>query len=218
MRLVAHRGFADRYPENTLRAFRAAGGVADWIELDARRCGSGEVVVYHDERLGRLTGASGRVAETPWESLRTLDVLDSDEGIPRLDDALAAIPPAVGVNVELKERGLADDVLAVADRFDHDLLVSSFDPEALRETRRADPSVPLAFVTRQATGAVDTARELSCEFLHPTLDACLGTDLVERSHGGGLEVNAWTVTTRGEADALREVGVDGLVVDSPDVV
>lgn len=217
MRLVAHRGFADRYPENTVRAFREASAVADLIELDVRRCGSGELVVFHDERLDRLTGESGRVAAAPWERLRTLDVLDSGEGIPRLEDAFAAIPPDVGVNVELKEQGLADDALAVADRFDNDLLVSSFDPEALRETRHADSSVSLAFVTERAPGAVGTARDLDCEFVHPRLDACADTDLVARAHEVDVEVNAWTVTTREQADALREVGVDGLIADSPDV-
>ena len=217
MRLVAHRGFADQYPENTIRAFGAASEVADWVELDVRRCESGELVVFHDAGLERLTGASGRVAETPWETLQTLDVLDSGTEIPRLRDAFTAIPPAVGVNVELKERGLSADVLAVAEEFENDLVVSSFDAEALREVREADSSVSLAFITSEESGAVETALELGCEFLHPHFDACLDTDLVERAHDAGLEVNAWTVKTREEADALRAVGADGLIADSSDV-
>ncbi|WP_276301700.1 glycerophosphodiester phosphodiesterase [Halorussus lipolyticus] len=223
MRLVAHRGFADRYPENTVRAFEDAATVADWIELDVRRCESGELVVFHDDRLDRLTGASGRVAETPWETLRTLDVLDSGEEVPVLGDALAAIPASVGVNVELKERGLSADALAIAEEVGNDVVVSSFDAETLREVREADSSVSLAFITREATGAVETARELGCEFLHPHFEACLdaeddaGTGLVAQAHDAGLEVNAWTVKTPEEADALRAVGVDGLIADSPDV-
>jgi glycerophosphoryl diester phosphodiesterase len=218
MRLVAHRGFADRYLENTVRAFREATSVADAVELDVRRCGSGELVVFHDERLDRLTGASGRLAETPWDELRTLDVLNSGESVPRLRDAFEAIPPAVGVNIELKEHGLADDALAVATEFKNDLLVSSFDTEALEEVRNADSSVALAYITDTAAGAVETTRDLDSAFVHPHLDACLDTDLVARSHDAGMEVNAWTVKTREQAAALGEAGVDGLIADSPNVL
>ena len=218
VRLVAHRGFADRYPENTRRAFRAAASVADAIELDVRRCGSGELVVFHDERLDRLTGTSGHLAESPLETLQTLSVLDSGESVPRLRDAFEAIPPAVAVNVELKERGLAADVLAVAGKFENDLLLSSFDAEALREAREADREVSLAYITDTAAGAVETARGLDCAFVHPHLDACLDTDLVAQAHDAGMEVNAWTVKTHEQAANLREAGVDGLIADSPDVV
>lgn len=217
MRLVAHRGFADRYPENTVRAFREAAEAADAIELDVRRCGSGELVTFHDERLDRLTGASGHLADTSWDELRTLDVLDSGESIPRLRDAFEAIPPAVAVNVELKERGLADDALAVAEEFENDLIVSSFDAGALREVREVDSDVSLAYIIDTAAGAVETARNLDCAFVHPHLDACLDTDLVVQAHDAGMEVNAWTVTTREQAANLQEAEVDGLIADSPDV-
>ena len=69
-----HRGASFEAPENTLAAFelaRAQG--ADGIELDVQRCASGEVVVLHDESLGRTTGFAGLVAETRWAFLKTLD-------------------------------------------------------------------------------------------------------------------------------------------------
>ena len=56
MRLIAHRGFAGVNPENTLQAVEAAAGVADAIEVDVRRCESGDLVVIHDETVDRLQG------------------------------------------------------------------------------------------------------------------------------------------------------------------
>lgn len=61
MLLLAHRGASADAPENTLAAFQeAVAQGADGVELDAMVCGSGEVVVCHDETLERLAGL-------PWE-------------------------------------------------------------------------------------------------------------------------------------------------------
>ena len=105
---VAHRGFAERYPENTLRAVRgAARDGADAVEIDAVPCGDGTLVTFHDDRLagrpgGGLTDAEGVVWETPPETVTNARVLGTEETVPTLRAALAAIPPAVGANVELK--------------------------------------------------------------------------------------------------------------------
>ncbi|HEY1418228.1 MAG TPA: glycerophosphodiester phosphodiesterase family protein, partial [Myxococcaceae bacterium] len=57
MRILGHRGASSDAPENTLTAFQLAlDQGADGVELDARLCASGEVVVFHDEWLERLTG------------------------------------------------------------------------------------------------------------------------------------------------------------------
>ena len=70
----AHRGASRAAPENTLAAFRLAAKLgADGVELDAQRCATGEVVVLHDESLGRTTGYAALLAETPLSRLRTLD-------------------------------------------------------------------------------------------------------------------------------------------------
>jgi len=50
MQVIGHRGCADVYPENTVRAVTRAANFLDAVEVDVRRCGSGELVVFHDER------------------------------------------------------------------------------------------------------------------------------------------------------------------------
>ena len=75
MRLLAHRGASADFPENTLEAMRGAMEQgADGVELDVIRCGSGELVVCHDEWLDRLAGLHWDVRETPWRKLKRLDV------------------------------------------------------------------------------------------------------------------------------------------------
>lgn len=123
--LIAHRGFAGIYPENTLAAMRGAPyaeftpesgdsnaetGGADAIEIDVVPAAGGEPVVFHDLTLGRLTDAHTSlrrqpVWETPVETLRNVSVLDSDESVPLLTEVMNTIPPEVEVHVELKHPG-----------------------------------------------------------------------------------------------------------------
>lgn len=72
--LFAHRGCSALAPENTLPAFRRAleKGVFG-IELDIRRCGTGELVVIHDKTVDRTTDGSGGVEELSLKAIRELD-------------------------------------------------------------------------------------------------------------------------------------------------
>ena len=215
MNCIAHRGFAAVNPENTVPAVRnAAEAGADCIEIDVQRCGSGELVVVHDEALDRLTGASGTVADTDLDTLQSLTVLDSDAAIPTLAEVFDAVPDDVALNVECKERGLAADCLAAFDRFGNDVLVSSFDADALREF--ADCSgVPLALLFANGPdAALDAARDIGCAAVHPYRQCC-DAALVDTAHGAGFEVNAWTVRNGTQADRLASLGADGLIADAP---
>ncbi|WP_340101664.1 glycerophosphodiester phosphodiesterase [Salinibaculum salinum] len=215
MRCFAHRGFAGVNPENTVQAVRAAVEAgADGVEVDVRRCGTGELVVFHDDELGRLTDATGIVGEASLSTLQTLSVLESDATIPTLAEMFEATPDHVALNVELKERGLAADCLTVVDRFANDVLVSSFDTRALRNVgERSD--VPLALLFGSDTDtAIDVARRLDCESLHP-YRRCCDAGFVDTAHGAGFEINTWTIQSDKQADRLAALGVDGLIADAP---
>lgn len=69
MELVAHRGCAWPQPENTLRAIHDAGSRLPAVEFDVRRCGTGELVVFHDEKVDRVTDQTGLVGELPWAEI-----------------------------------------------------------------------------------------------------------------------------------------------------
>lgn len=213
MRLVAHRGFAGVYPENTLRALAGASPHADAVEIDVRRCGSGELVVIHDETVDRVTGGTGRVADHSLSDLRGLDVRGSGEGVPTLQAALAAIPPEVGVNVELKERGTAADALSLTHRTDSPVTISSFDPAILARVRETAPRVSRALVLETDPPAgLSRARELGCTSVNPAVGLC-DEPLVNSAHRAGMEVNAWTVEDPTTGRHLAGLGVDGAIAD-----
>jgi glycerophosphoryl diester phosphodiesterase len=214
---IAHRGFAGVNPENTVLAVRAvAGSGADAVEVDARRCGSGEVVVCHDATVDRVTGASGPVSEYTAAELADLTVLGTGEGVPTLRAVVEATPADVGVNVELKERGLRASVRDVLAAHPGECWLSSFDPGALEAARTGEAEVPTALLAAPGDEGdpVRRARALDCAAVHPHHSQCT-PGLVARAHEAGLAINAWTVRSEATAARLADAGVDGLIADAP---
>jgi glycerophosphoryl diester phosphodiesterase len=212
MECLAHRGFGGVNPENTVAAVEAAiAAGADGVELDVRRCGSGEPVVVHDETVDRVTGASGPVAAFSAGALADLSVLGSGEGIPTVERVCRVTPPSVRLNLELKERGLAAETAAIAREHDCDLLLSSRSAAALAEVR----DVPRAYIFHDAPDLLLTeAGDLGCTAVHPHWHLCTPSFLAT-AHDRGFAVNAWTVTSQNIAVDLADVGVDGLITDAP---
>ncbi|WP_254267652.1 glycerophosphodiester phosphodiesterase [Halorussus aquaticus] len=214
--MTAHRGFGDRYPENTVRAAERASPSADAVEIDVRRCGSGELVASHWDNVELVTDGRGDVSELPASELASLSVDGSDWGIPLLTDVLGAIPPEVGVNLDLKERGIAADVVDLVQSVENDAVVSSLHPDPLWRTQLRDESIPLAFNFGVRPDAnFLTAEAIDCEYANPHWSLCFVTDLVESAHEAGMEVYAWPVATRTLARALERRGVDGLILTRP---
>jgi|AntDeeMetagen285_2_1112576.scaffolds.fasta_scaffold04934_4 glycerophosphoryl diester phosphodiesterase len=214
MRVIAHRGFAADAPENTLAAIGQASDVADSIEFDARRCGTGELVVFHDETVDRVTDGTGRVDEFDLADLQSLEVLDSGESIPTLDAVLDAIPPDVDVNIELKETGIAEDVLDTLAAVGNDAIVSSFSAAALREIQSDARTVETAYITKRLRDEpVRRAVELDCQYIHPRFTLLLYSRLLSRARAVDLGVNVWTVNDARLARLLAWRGVDGIATD-----
>jgi glycerophosphoryl diester phosphodiesterase len=220
------------------------------------------VVFHDDRLRGRdggergLTDTDGVVWETSTETVTNAEVLDSGETVPLLSELLDALPTSVGVNIEFKNPGSSDvrfaenlsddaletqkdlwrpfteDVLAVADQYENDVLVSSFYEAALATVREAAPDVPIAFLFWDdiETG-LDITRTYDCEALHPPYNLVKGTpffedeyytsgpyadiDLVEVAHEEGRAVNVYTIGTWYQAQELAKAGVDGLIADYP---
>ena len=224
MEIVEHSGYGGAFPENTRQAFEQAAETADWVELDVRRCRSDELVVFHDETLDRLTGASGRVVATPWEQLREVEVLDSGERVPLLDEALSAIPDDTGVQVELKDVGLADEVLETLADHDNDAVLISFSPLALYEVTQFGPSADIGHILYEGLFedapelGLDTAAHLDCETVHTFYGMGSEPELVAAAHDRGLRVQTAPperTATEDVLEACRSAGVDLLSVDHP---
>ncbi|MHC4109084.1 MAG: glycerophosphodiester phosphodiesterase family protein [Planctomycetota bacterium] len=151
--LVAHRGYALRYPENTLIAIEAAveAGAA-CVEFDVQMSGDGVPVLLHDADLRRTGGVDGRVTEMPLEAIRRVDVserarLDAtfeNARIPTLAETVARLAqwPDVLAFVEIKRASLRKFGPPVVDRVIEELrtnldrcVVISYDRDAVLQAR-----------------------------------------------------------------------------------
>ena len=66
--VAAHRGWYNKYPENTMPAFRAAVELGvDQVETDVRISADGELVLIHDATLERTTNGTGKVIDKTLE-------------------------------------------------------------------------------------------------------------------------------------------------------
>ncbi len=93
MKIWAHRGCSQRYPENTLLAFENAidlNGLVG-IELDIQLTKDGHLVVIHDERVDRTTEGIGFVRDYTLLELKRLHIYagnSKSQWIPTMDEVL----------------------------------------------------------------------------------------------------------------------------------
>ena len=210
IRLYAHRGSHREATENTLRAFSLAiAEGADGVELDVRETRCGQVVVFHDRDLKRLTGRVGLVDATAKEQLPHVD----GATIPSLDEALdLLLGSGLEVNVEVKS-GAAAAASVLARRSAQarrQIIVSSFHDDLLSPFRDL-PDVQSAYLFKELSDSVLEVIE-TCDGVHPHHSVCTEAQ-VTRWLDAGKFVNVWTVNDPAEARRLASLGVTGVVSD-----
>ena len=198
---------------------------ADGLELDVRRCASGEIVVCHDADLLRTGGRASRIVELSFEQLQDVDV-GSGERVPKLDDVidLASSRTAL-LNVEIK----ADDddklrlsksvahLLKRRSRNDRELvLVSTFHPFVCAAMRTLMPELAVGFLFEsdlqgKALGSL-TPFFARAAAVHPNHEL-VTENSVARWRKHSFLINVWTVDRPEEARRLNALNVDGLITN-----
>ncbi len=208
---------------------RARSEGARAIELDARTCAGGDVVVFHDESLERMTHDESRrrVCEAPLPELRALD-LGGGARIPTLGEVLDWARHAdVAVNVELKhdarDRGaLIRGALRSVRARRADVLLSSFDPVLLAMAAVLAPDVPRALLVhagqpRWASAFQEIARPPWVSGLHLERPQATARSLARYARRG-LRRGVWTVNDEREALELVGLGVQTIITDAPGAI
>ncbi len=156
-RPIAHRGLHDvahAIAENSLPAFWAAARAGYPVELDVRLLADGEVVVFHDRELDRLTSATGPTAARTSEEIAAFMLLGASVGddpkredarIPLLHDVLDLIAGATPLLIEIKNEGdvgaLEAATVAALEGYNGAFAIQSFNPGTVRWWRDTAPAV-----------------------------------------------------------------------------
>jgi len=216
--------------ENTLAAFqRAMADGADGVELDVQRCATGEVVVFHDDDLHRLSGRPERVDQMPLAALREVRLGPGGE-IPTLAEAIEVCGPAGLVNIEIKTSGIFPSAALVAGVGEvvaragagARVLVSSFSPGAIWLWRRRHPGVPCGLLFEQPRPfrrPWPLRTDMLLPWLRPSAvhpqDPLCTAEAVAAWRRRGYAVNVWTVDDPRRIEILAAMGVSAIITNAP---
>jgi glycerophosphoryl diester phosphodiesterase len=215
---IGHRGASGHAPENTLKAFELAIDMGcPWIELDVYFV-DGELVVIHDDDVRRTTNGRGLVMELGFSRLRELDA-GGGQQIPTLKEVLDLCDKRVSVNVELKGPDTAEPVsellrAALTDGWQTDqFMISSFYHD---ELAKADPQFPRGALFHKAANYLEKATELSATSINLAQRLAI-RETIEFLHKRDFRVLVYTVNTRKEMQAMKNIGADGVFTNYPNL-
>lgn len=223
--VIGHRGATGHEIENSLASVQKAMDLGvDMIEIDVFEIKSGEVVVFHDGEVDRLTQGTGKIEALNLMELRELQ-LENGEQIPLLQDVLDLIDKKVQLNIELKGKNTAQPVAKIVQSYIEkqgwkatDFIISSFHWDALAEFKELNQEVPIGVLTGQdPLASLETAKELQAFAIHPN-NKTLNQDNVRRMQEAGYKVFTWTVNEPEAITNMKSLGVDGIITDYPDRV
>lgn len=232
MKVLAHRGASGYVPENTMEAFELAiRQQADGIELDVQMSSDGELVIMHDETVGRVTGTKGQVRDFTLESLKELKVQTpgTRKGtyrIPTLAEVLDLMKKTdMLVNIELKNSiwlysGMEEKILKLVKEMgmEEQILYSSFNHYSLLRIKELAPYAPTGLLFED--GLVDAAlyaKKIGVTALHPAVYHLQYPDFAEKCREAGLKMHVWTANLPEQIEMVKASGADAVITNYPDV-
>lgn len=220
---IGHRGAKGHIAENTIASITKAIDIGvDGIEVDVHKCASGELVVFHDFTLDRVTNGTGEISKLTLTELKTLQV-DGEFAIPTLDEVLGVINNSVLLNIELKGENTAEDVCRfIEDCVENkgwayrDFLVSSFQEDLLERVYNKNKQVQIGVLTDISVhAAMVFAKKVHAVSIHPDY-TMLTAHNVKEIQAMGCQVFTWTANNQDDIDRMKRYGVDGIISDFPE--
>ena len=239
--LLGHRGAPLDLPENTLESFALAlAQGADGLELDVHSTRDGVVVAAHDATLLRTADVPHRIADLTFAELQQIDVgatfrdrtgapATTAYRVPSLEEVAHAFP-RVHLNVDIKARGGADDVVRLVRRVhaQERVLLTSFSARTLRRARAlryegaigagTTDALAIRFTPRTAT-ATRLLRALLPEVARLQMPRAFKgisfdeTWLYARCASLGIPVDVWVIDDVAVARAILARGASGIVTN-----
>lgn len=141
---IAHRGLHnDEIPENSLKAFENAVNNNYPIELDVRIIDDGTIIVFHDDKLARMTSMDGYACSLKKNDLVNYHLANSDQTIPTFEQVLETVNGKTPILVEIKNEGRAGELerktMEMLKAYNGEIAIESFDPFSLEYFKNNAP-------------------------------------------------------------------------------
>ncbi|MFD2289541.1 glycerophosphodiester phosphodiesterase [Mariniflexile gromovii] len=219
---IGHRGAKGHLAENTLESIKKALSLGvDGVEIDVHRCASGQLVVFHDFTLDRMTNTSGEISKFTLNQLKRVEVKGHCQ-IPTLSEVLTFVNNKCLLNVELKGLDTAQEASRLITFFvekkgwDYsNIIVSSFQENLLETVFQSNPNIPLGVLTdSNLEKAIDFAKTINAVAIHP--DYTMLTEEIVQNLKEDFKVFTYTVNNLKPIKRIKSYGVDGIISDFPD--
>ena len=153
--VISHRGFGNHAPDNSLVGAKLslANGL-DGVDLDGQLSSDGELIIFHDLSVNRLTNSTGRVSSKTLAELKALDLGPKfnesfkHSYVAAFEEFLTAFNGSSILMVELKVPGVkrtgieerAVELIKKHNSYEY-VYLSSFNPIVLYRLKKLDPRI-----------------------------------------------------------------------------
>ena len=209
--------------ENTIPSIKKAIELGvDGIEIDVFKCKSGEIVVFHDKKLDRLTNSSGYIEDLSYDSINKIKVMGKYR-IPQLIEVIDILPNEIFLNIELKGEETAKKVNEIITEFINRteskldrFIISSFNWKELEKFRLFNSKIPIAVLTDTSPlNAISVAKKLNAVAINPNYKL-LNKNTVNEIKKEELKIFPYTVNSLSDIDKMKTFRVDGIITDYPE--
>lgn len=238
MKIWAHRGCSQMYPENTLLSFEKAAAIngLEGIELDIQLTRDGEMVVIHDERVDRTTEGMGYVRDYTLSQMKKLHIYADDhpvQSVPMITEVLDLLAPqmraGLKLNIELKNsvypyHGMEEKIVELVHKrgLQETVVYSTFYAKSLERLKKLDPAAELGILDSKVSDCLYKLKGgCGASVLHPFWR---GIDLTAQELEG-YTVRVWMsghlypekpTGTKLDMEPLEAQGITDIILNEPE--
>lgn len=221
--ICGHRGAMGHVTENTLASVEKGLELkADMLEIDVYKIKTGELVVFHDDDLDRITNAKGKIESYSFDELRKV-LVEGKYQIPTLQEVIETIDRKAVLNIELKGENTATDTYRIMEEYklkgwkNKDFFISSFRVGELKKMRSLSKEIAIGFLTYKdpIETIIKTGKELNAQAINPYYKIVTAEN-VKIMKDNNFKVYPWTVDEVVDIKNLQELKVSGIITNYPD--
>ncbi len=211
--------------ENTIESVQKAIELnVDGIEIDVFKSKTGELVVYHDPFLSRLSNSNAFIEQISLDSIKKIELIGG-YFIPTLKEIVDIIPEKIFLNIELKGQDTAFETNKIIINYLNTynfpvskFIISSFRWDELKKIRSFNKDIPIAILVDslyKIDDAIKLAKQINAVALNPN-NEFITKEIVNKIQSKNIKVYPYTINTPRNIRRMRSMGVDAIITDYPE--
>ena len=211
--------------ENTIESVQKAIELnVDGIEIDVFKSKTGELVVYHDPFLSRLSNSNAFIEQISLDSIKKIELIGG-YFIPTLKEIVDIIPEKIFLNIELKGQDTAFETNKIIINYLNTynfpvskFIISSFRWDELKKIRSFNKDIQIAILVDslyKIDDAIKLAKQINAVALNPNKEF-ITKEIVNKIQSKNIKVYPYTINTPRNIRKMRSMGVDAIITDYPE--